>query len=99
MDTKGVVVVFNMFVRHALSPMSSKGWIREYLRHYVRELVVRVDIREVHDVFPTPVSDNVVSDVDVFGAFRSHEVRRHADCGLVILVEDNRLFKFHVQLI
>ena len=35
MDTKGVVVVFNMFVRHALSPVSSEGWIRKYLRHHV----------------------------------------------------------------
>ena len=99
MDTKGVIVVFNMFVRHALSPVSSECWVREYFCHYIRKLVVRVDVREVHNIFSTPISDDMVSNIDVFGAFCDHKVRRHAYRCLIVLVENNWFLEFHVQFL
>ena len=67
--------------------MTYEIWPCKALRHYVSQLPVGINIREVENVFLAPVSDNVVANVDMFGPFRRHIVGGHVNAGLIILME------------
>ena len=58
-------------------------------RHYIGQLIRRVDVCKVHNILVTPVSDNVVFDIDMLGALGCHVIRGHADSRLVIFTKQN----------
>ena len=71
--------------------MSGKVRPGKTFRHHVGQLPVGVGVGEVEDVLLTPVSDDVVADVNVLRPLGRHVVRGHVDTCLVILVEEDRL--------
>ena len=69
--------------------MSSKRRVSKDFDHNVGQLTAGVNVGEIDHVLFTPISYNVVLDVNVLGSLCRHVVCREIDAGFVVLVEED----------
>ena len=86
--------IIYMYIGHTLRPMSIESRFSQTFGHNVCHLVVGVGVSEVHDSLLTPVSYNVMLDIDVFGALRGGVVGGHLNTSFIVFTEDNWLLQF-----